>query len=615
MGDPPSDAPESDTDTDGDTSAGRGGWPSWGDRVVVGLALLPFAVSAVALAIGADGFHPAGDLATSELAVRDIGRAPVLTGLYSRADWSHPGPLLWYLLWPGYRLAGSTGLGLALGALAINAAAVAGIAAVARRRGGTPLLVCALLGGALLIRSLGAGYTASFWNLHITTLPFALLVVLVWAMACGDRWALPAAAFVATFLAQTHVGFVPVALGLLAFGGVALVATGARAGRSDGGPGLRRAAARAARRLAAPAGVTVALLALLWLPPVLDVLTNEPSNAGRTLAWFRAAEEGVHSLGDGWRIVSAQFGLRPDWLVGHNDALSFFGGSPYLDAAPAPVLLVVAAAAAVALWRWRPRSGRRLVLTLGAALAISVVAVARTIGPMYDYRLRWTLATPALVFVAALWAGWLAVARRWPATARRVVLPALVAALVAVTAVDTVAAARATRIEPGDSAIMGALIPDVVGELERSAVGPGDEVLIADMPGAPTWFPGGLLVALDRRGYDARALPDRRDQLGERWVTSGAPDVELVVAAERVALDLVRQRPDDVVAAWSTVPMDDEGLAVLERTFDRADALSASAIDGEIDADGYLAGMRELERTVPTHGGMDTRLVVVVRVR
>ena len=35
-------------------------WPSWGDMALVGVALVPFVVSAVALARGADGFLPAG---------------------------------------------------------------------------------------------------------------------------------------------------------------------------------------------------------------------------------------------------------------------------------------------------------------------------------------------------------------------------------------------------------------------------------------------------------------------------------------------------------------------------------------------------------------------------
>jgi hypothetical protein len=62
--------------------------------VAVALAALPFLVTAVALITGVGArYLPAGDLAMAELHVRDIGHHQVLTGLYSRVDWSHPGPL------------------------------------------------------------------------------------------------------------------------------------------------------------------------------------------------------------------------------------------------------------------------------------------------------------------------------------------------------------------------------------------------------------------------------------------------------------------------------------------------------------------------------------------
>jgi hypothetical protein len=113
------------------------------DLVLVGVALLPFAVSAVAQVLDAASYHPLHDLAATELTVRDVGRHEVLVGLFSRSDWSHPGPLSFYLLAPFYWITGGSALGLVLGALAVNSGSVAGIAVVARRRGGTPLLVCA----------------------------------------------------------------------------------------------------------------------------------------------------------------------------------------------------------------------------------------------------------------------------------------------------------------------------------------------------------------------------------------------------------------------------------------------------------------------------------------
>ena len=45
------------------------------------------------------------------------------------------------------------------------------------------------------------------WNPSITILPFVLVVLLAWSMSCGEAWALPVGAGVATFLVQTHVSY------------------------------------------------------------------------------------------------------------------------------------------------------------------------------------------------------------------------------------------------------------------------------------------------------------------------------------------------------------------------------------------------------------------------
>src|SRR5918996_5039388 len=78
-------------------------------RAALATAALPFAVIAVALVVTVGGsYHPAGDLAMTELHVRDIGHHEVLTGLHSRWDWSHPGPLQFYVSAPIYWLSGSS---------------------------------------------------------------------------------------------------------------------------------------------------------------------------------------------------------------------------------------------------------------------------------------------------------------------------------------------------------------------------------------------------------------------------------------------------------------------------------------------------------------------------
>jgi hypothetical protein len=470
----------------GETGPGAGVAPR--ARWLLVIALAPLAVSAVALVAAVGGaYHPTGDQAGTELAVRAVGRHEVLTGLWSRELWAHPGPLSFYLLAPVYWLTGGASIGLNLGALAVNGAAVGGMAVVALRRGGRPLALCTLVACALVMRTLGPDLVHEFQNVHIVTLPFGLMVLLTWAMICRDAWALPAGVVVAAFLAQTHVGFVALALPLLGMGTIALVLAARRAGELGS---LRR-----------PGAVAVGLGVLLWSPLVADVIVNVPSNTRRIISWFQGSDEEPHSLVEGWRVVTGQFGWRAEWLTGK--WVSWWSGeSPFLQSSPAPVLLVLVAIAGVALWR-RGGDGRRLVVVLAGTLALAVVAVARTVGPMFDYRLRWTWMPPLVAFVAVAWAGWQAASARWGRRADVALSLVATATLVVVTGVNIVDAATAGTPQAYDSAMVGDLMPDIVEVLDPDA-GP---VVVSDPWTPGSWYGRAVVLQLERRGFDARVDP------------------------------------------------------------------------------------------------------------
>lgn len=229
-------------------------------------------VTAIALAVAVGGdYRPVGDNAIVEMTTRAVGEHWPLVGNHSRDGWHQPGPALLYVLALPYRLLGGTSIALPLGALAINGAPVVGMAVVARRRGGVPPMLITPLGCALVMRSLGPEQVRLPWHAWVTVLPYGLLVFLTWAMACGDRWALPVAVLVGSFVAQTHVGYVALALPLVAVGACWLVA----AHRRDLG------------RLGAPSLWALGVALVAWLPPVIDELTNHPGSATLLVRWFR----------------------------------------------------------------------------------------------------------------------------------------------------------------------------------------------------------------------------------------------------------------------------------------------------------------------------------------
>ena len=526
-------------------------------RAALVLSLLPLAVSAVALVVGVGGgYKPSSDHALTELQVRDIGRHPVLVGLYSRGTWSHPGPLLFYVLAPFYWLTGGAAIGMNLGALAVNGGAVAGMAAVARRRGGATLAVCVLLACGLFLRTTGGGFGHDPWNCFVTTLPFGAMVLLAWAMACGDAWALPVGAAVASFLAQAHVGFVALALPLLAWGAAWLVVPaavgawrdrrGARPERTDG----REERRRVWRATALAAGI----LAVLWLPPLIDVLVNAPSNAREIVEWFTSGDEDAHTLAEGWRVVTAQLAIGPEWIAGKRPFLFGSGESPYLATAPLPVLLVPAVAAAVALWRWAGATGRRLVLTLALTLVLSIVAVARTVGLAFDYRLRWTWVPAMLIVATTAWVGWRALdgsGRRRLEQAGRALVVAAVAGLGVLSAVNAVAAVRAGTPQGADSDIQARLLDGALGTLPE-----GDgQVVVSDVFHNGAWYARGLVLQLERRGVDARVPRHNEPLFAEHRVVD--PDrpvrAHFVVAINRGIADLAANPDVELVTEWTAV--------------------------------------------------------------
>src|SRR6478735_4794964 len=178
--------------------------------------------------------HSGGDVALTEISVRDVGGTHTpLFGVYSRYGWHHPGPLLFYALAVPYRLLGTDGSALAGGAVLVNALAVGGSAWLLWRRGRLGGLVVGGLVLAVLLHSLGGAVLPTPWNPLITVLPLLLFVLAVWSVVCGDAWMLPIVIGAGSFVVQAHVGTAGVVLvgGIAA--GLAVVAT--RRARKGGG--------------------------------------------------------------------------------------------------------------------------------------------------------------------------------------------------------------------------------------------------------------------------------------------------------------------------------------------------------------------------------------------
>lgn len=596
----------------GDAPPGRATRRDLLTPVALGITLVPLAVVFVHM-LRRD-FVLTGDLATTEMLTRDVGSRSPSVGPFSRDGWYHPGPALFYALALPYRLLGRDGPALTAGAVIVNAASVTTMALLARRRGGTGLMLATLLGCGVLMHALGATFLATPWNVYVTVLPYGALLFLVWAMLGGERWALPGATLVTTFLMQTHIGYVALALPLLvgATGwvvGAAVVdrrrrrrpvggateaaastapetsADGADGGTaSDGGdtaattPGPAPGADAAPPRggLLVPAVVALLVAVVAWMPPLVQQVTHVRGNVDRIVEWFRDGGEEARTLLEGWRVVADQYTWPPEWVDGQ--APLFINNEPaavYQRVVPLLLLPVLAAAALV--WRRRGGPARALAVTWFAASAVAVVATARTVGPLYAYRLHWAWVLGMLGGVFVAWAAWTLAAGRTGDRACRATTAVGLAALVAIAGATTVEAVRADPPAPEAGELAAGLVGDTTAAL---ADVPGNGPVVVEMGSFGAIGPGlGLVDELERAGVDVLL-----DSVGvgshRRYEDGDAVRARLLVGLDTDIVPATRRPDVEMVAFAGRVDM-----AQLMEDAARQDELARKAEAGTLTGD------------------------------
>jgi hypothetical protein len=191
-------------------------------------------------------------------------------------------------------------------------------------------------------------------------------------------------------------------------------------------------------------------------------------------------------------------GAVPDWITGNRRVAPFNGETLLRTRLVVPVLLIPFAAAVILAWRRRRGPLLRFGLVLAAALVVSIVAVANTIGVMYEYRLLWAWSLAALVGAVTLAVPWTLGAARFRSL-DRFVLPVLLAGLVAlsVTQIAGIATADSPRWD-------APVVRRVADELARRYAHVDGPILLHSPSSASEWYLQGLLLELEKRGVDAR---------------------------------------------------------------------------------------------------------------
>lgn len=477
------------------------------------LVLLPMAAGVLALLVSwlaGKPYAPFGDQVFIELHVRDIGSHAVLTGPFSRYGWDHPGPLMYYALAPLYWLTGTSSQSLAITPLLTNAACVVGIAAIVRRRAGTPATLWTLVVLAIYLRVFGASALRNNWNPDFPVLPCALMAFLCWALVRGSRWSLPLIAALASFQVQSHAGFAPAVLACLAVaaGSLAMRSIAASRRREPGTEPPER------RRWLLPLAITLLTILVLWLPPIIDAAVHSGGNLREIFDYFGSAHpDGTWRAGVSW--LNSDLGALPAYLTGVDRSAPPTVQPPLPGWTGVLALLALALSVFLAVHR-RSRDTAVLAALTGALSLAGMIAVRRIVGPLFPYLAAWVLVAGILLWttlgVALLGQEGARPAVRLPQQALRPGWALAAVALTVLTVVGTVDQVRVTTPWTYTDTVTRQLDAQVVswlGEHRHDLVrvdsaGRGNDLVSIVTASQRA---SALLMALDRSGVPVRVAP------------------------------------------------------------------------------------------------------------
>ena len=354
-------------------------------------------VIATLLSVRRDWF-PVADLSLVDLKLRDIWVHPPLTGPYSRFGWDHPGPIMYWLLWLPWKLAGGHARGLLFATLLWHCAAATISLYVGGKVGGRALQVCVALALGAAAVSVTADALVQPWNPYLNLMLVPGLVVACAGAATGDRLASLWCAGIASVMAQNHLGLLPPAIvlaGLWLL--IMLVAMGRKWRRSGGDPST-------VAQQGLTIGWSMAVVGALWALPLYQQFSNSPGNLELLWKFAREDHDSVGLTGAA-RIVGRMFGPTPPWLGFRYPLEPFHGG---VDTgiggwATMPVLLVIPVIAVIVALRRADWARLRVLLATLVVLALGFVSVVGISGEPHVYLVGWIAIAVALWMALSAW--------------------------------------------------------------------------------------------------------------------------------------------------------------------------------------------------------------------
>jgi hypothetical protein len=335
------------------------------------------------------------DFALTDIQVHRAMRWQELVGVYDRFGWHHPGPFYLYLVALFEDVVGRSHGAQAqiITAACITGLSLAGIVYVIGRLRGSVGAAAAVL--AMVVTAVAViphqSPLGDAWTPYVVVMPVALIGVLCMAASLGSGTALAAAILVSSFTIQTDVSTAPVTCAFLVVASIAFVQ---RLQRMRERPGSEAVPTTWLSRL--PALVLIAAAGASWIPPLVQEFTSAPGNL-TVLIHFFLHQSHAHA---GLSMSAASTGWAEGVVLGLT--------APLLVTSKTVGFLLILGVAAMTAFIVAGSVRRRDTLALaggtalGLGTAVTVVAGADIVAPLWSYFLIWSAGVAAIGLLALM---------------------------------------------------------------------------------------------------------------------------------------------------------------------------------------------------------------------